>query len=273
MSAHYPGGASAPVDVITAWPDREKAAAIARATAGVSRVQPPVEAGGRARIRVLLADAPDSAAAERTVVRLRAALAGTPGTLVGGPTATAVDTAEAHRRDLLRVVPLALLVTLAVLVVLLRSLIAPLLLVATVVVSYGAALGLTWLVSRHLLGFPALGHDAILLGFVFLVALGVDYNIFLASRIREEIDRTGRHADGVLGGLALTGSVITGAGLVLAATFSALTVLPLVWAVQFGVLVALGVLLDTFLVRAVLVPALLLDVGPRAWWPSRPRAA
>ncbi|GGQ00004.1 MMPL family transporter [Streptosporangium pseudovulgare] len=272
VSAHFPAGASAPAEVLVRPADRGRAAAVAAGVTGVAAVRQDGAVGDLAGLRVTLADPPESAAAERTVERLRAALGGVPGALVGGQTATAVDTAAAQRHDLLLVVPLVLLVTLAVLVALLRSLVAPLLLTATVVLSFGAVLGLGWTVFHHLLGFPALGYDAILLGFVFLVALGVDYNIFLTGRIREETAVGGDHRRGVLRGLSLTGSVITGAGLILAATFSALTILPLVWAVQFGVLVALGVLLDTFAVRSVLVPALLLDLGPHSWWPVRPGA-
>ncbi|MCG5218882.1 MMPL family transporter [Streptosporangium soli] len=268
LSAHFPSGASAPADVITTVANRDGVAAIISATDGVSGIRPGNSLTDRVHLRVTLSDPPESAEAEQTIERLRAALGARPGTLVGGLTATQVDTTSAHVHDLWLVIPLVLLVIFIVLALLLRSLVAPLMLIGTVVLSFCAVLGLGWLIFDGLLGFGALGYDAILLGFVFLVALGVDYNIFLVSRIREETKATGEHRTGVLRGLALTGSVITGAGLVLAATFSALTVLPLVWAVQFGVIVAMGVLLDTFVVRSVMVPALLLDLGPRTWWPG-----
>jgi RND superfamily putative drug exporter len=137
-----------------------------------------------------------------------------------------------------------------------------------VVLSFLAALGATWLATDRLLGVPAFDHQLVLIGFVFLVALGIDYNIFLTTRVREEAGRLG-HRPGVLRGLAATGGVITSAGLVLAATFAVLTVLPATWAVQLAILVAVGVLLDTLVVRPVLVPALALDAGPSIWWPSR----
>ncbi|WP_283137647.1 MMPL family transporter [Rhizohabitans arisaemae] len=270
ISAHFPGGSTAPADVVTDAANADRVSKIAAATPGVARLLPAETLdGGVAHLRVILNDAPESDRAGETISRLRTAFEGIPGTRVGGITATQVDTAAAHRRDLTLVIPLALLVIFLVLVVLLRSLVAPLLLIVTVVLTFGAVLGAGWLLFDRVLGFPALGYDAILLGFVFLVALGVDYNIFMVGRIREETRRLGDPRTGVLRGLALTGSVITGAGLVLAATFSALTVLPLVWAVEFGVLVAFGVILDTFLVRSVLLPALMLDVGERFWWPSR----
>ncbi|GAA3124398.1 MMPL family transporter [Streptosporangium carneum] len=262
LSDHFPGGMSAPIEVIA---ESGHAARIAR-TPGVARIVSATPYGDRTRFRVAPTDPPESERAEQTVLRLREI----PGALVGGQSAQQLDTALAQQRDLRLVVPLALAVILVVLVLLLRSILAPLLLVATVVLSFGTALGAGWLIFDRILGLPALGFDAILLGFVFLVALGVDYNIFLVHRVREEVSRTGDHRRGVLSGLAHTGPVITGAGLVLAATFTALTVLPLVWAVEFGLIVAVGVLIDTFLVRSVLVPALLLDIGERVWWPSRP---
>ncbi|WP_371779938.1 MMPL family transporter [Streptosporangium subroseum] len=265
LSEHFPGGMSAPIEMIAESGQADRIAS----TPGVAQIISATPYGERTRFRVAPADPPESERAERTVLRLREI----PGALVGGQTAQQLDIGLTHRRDLRTVIPLALLVILIVLVVLLRSVLAPLLLAGSVVLSFGSALGAGWLVFDRLLGFPALGLDAILLGFVFLVALGVDYNIFLIHRIREEAGRTGDHRLGVLGGLARTGPVITGAGLVLAATFTALTVLPLVWAVEFGLIVAAGVLIDTFLVRSVLVPALLLDVGERVWWPWRGAAA
>src|SRR5262249_41288271 len=161
-----------------------------------------------------------------------------------------------------------LLVVFTILVVLLRAVVAPLLLMATVVLSYVATLGGAWLLIRHAFGFPAMDIQVMLLGFLFLVALGVDYNIFLVSRIREEAARQA-HEPAVRHALAVTGGVITSAGLVLAATFATLLVAPFVAFIEIGLTVALGVLLDTVLVRSVLVPALALDTGARFWWPSR----
>jgi RND superfamily putative drug exporter len=189
--------------------------------------------------------------------------------LVGGETAVQLDTERATDRDNWVVMPLILGVIFLILVALLRALVAPLLLVASVVLSYAAALGAAGLILTAL-GHPKLFSGVPLQTFLFLVALGVDYTIFLMTRAREEVGARG-HAQGVLHALAVTGGVITSAGL--AATFAALGVLPLVPSVQIGVIVAVGVLLDTFLVRSLLVPALAVRVGPRLWWPGRPARA
>ena len=166
------------------------------------------------------------------------------------------------------ILPLALIVVLVILAILLRSLLAPVLLVASVILSFFAALGTGIFFFEHVFGFPGVDPSLPLLAFVFLVALGIDYNIFLMARVREETLRYGTRT-GMLRGLAVTGAVITSAGIVLAGTFSALAVLPLVFLTEIGFIIAFGVLLDTFLVRSVLVPALGFDIGPRIWWPSR----
>ncbi|MFE6778608.1 MMPL family transporter [Streptomyces sp. NPDC057702] len=281
VSAHYPSGASDPATIVTRA-DGDQLARV-RATAadvpGVARVgeaEGPVRDGDHelATFPVTLKDAPDSAAAKDTVDALRHAVRAVDGAhaRVGGTTAQTLDTQRAADRDLTTVVPVVLLVVLAVLIWLLRSLVAPLLLLATVVVSYAAALGTSHLLFTHVLDFAAMDWSTPLMGFVFLVALGIDYNIFLMTRVREETARLG-HARGVLAGLTGTGGVITSAGVVLAATFAVFAVLPLVTMAQLGVLVGVGILLDTFLVRTVLVPALALDIGPAIWWPgplSRP---
>jgi putative drug exporter of the RND superfamily len=271
LAAHFPGGASAPVEVVARGAAGPAVVAAVAATSGVAQVLPATQAGDLVRVRVVLADPPDSASAERTVERLRSAVHDLPGAaaLVGGYTATQLDTANATRHDRNLVIPAVLALVVIVLALLLRSLVAPLLLVATVVLSFSAALGVCWLTFHYLIGFPALDDQALLLGFVFLVALGVDYNIFLVARVREETRALGDHRAGVLRGLAATGGVITGAGVVLAAAFTLLTIVPLVFAVEFGLLVAGGVLLDTIVVRALLVPALALDAGRFIWWPSR----
>ncbi|HEV8372250.1 MAG TPA: MMPL family transporter, partial [Actinomycetota bacterium] len=241
-----------------------------RATPGVAAVLPVTNAGGLMRVGVVLADPADSPAAERTIRRLRDAVHAISGAdaLVGGLTATNLDVATAARHDRAVVIPLVLAVVFVVLAVLLRALVAPLLLIATVVLSFLAALGATWLATDRLLGVAALDHQLVLIGFVFLVALGIDYNIFLMTRVREESRRAGTRA-GTLRGLAVTGGVITSAGIVLAATFAVLGVLPLVLLTQIGFVVAFGVLLDTLIVRSVLVPALAFDLDRRIWWPSR----
>jgi RND superfamily putative drug exporter len=191
-----------------------------------------------------------------------------PEALVGGVTATALDTNITAQRDLVTIIPLVLGVILVVLMLLLRSVLAPLLLVASVVLSYAAAMGVSALVFNHILGFPGADATVPLFGFVFLVALGVDYNIFLMSRVREESLKHGTRP-GILRGLGVTGGVITSAGVVLAATFAALGVIPIMFLVQLAFIVAFGVLLDTVLVRSLLVPALSYDLGERIWWPAR----
>jgi RND superfamily putative drug exporter len=187
---------------------------------------------------------------------------------VGGPTAEEYDFRQSAARDNLVIIPLALVVVLLILAVLLRALLAPLLLVASVILSFFAALGAGILVFDYVFDFPGINPSLPLLTFVFLVALGIDYNIFLMARVREETLTHGTR-QGMLRGLAVTGAVITSAGIVLAGTFSALAVLPLVFLTEIGFIIAFGVLLDTFLVRSVLVPALAFDLGPRIWWPSR----
>ncbi|MER5397180.1 MMPL family transporter [Streptomyces sp. NPDC002599] len=212
----------------------------------------------------------DSAAAKDTVERVRDAVHAVPGAdaKVGGGSAALLDMENAQTHDNYLVIPLVLVVVLLVLSVLLRALVAPLLLIGTVVLSLATALGVSALAFRHV--FDYAGEDVAfpLFVFVFLVALGIDYNIFLTTRIREEAGRHGTR-QGVVTGLATTGAVITSAGLVLAGTFAALGTLPIVGFAEIGFAVALGVLLDTFVVRSVLVTSLFLDVGPKVWWPNR----
>jgi putative drug exporter of the RND superfamily len=187
---------------------------------------------------------------------------------VGGGSAVNLDIQRASRHDTTLVVPLVLVVVLLILGVLLRAVVAPVLLVATVVLSFGAAMGVSALAFKYLFGFAGSDPAFPLWTFVFLVALGIDYNIFLMTRVHEEAKRHGTRR-GALVGLAATGGVITSAGVVLAGTFAALGTLPLVFVTEIGFAVAFGVLLDTFVVRSVLVTALNLDVGRRIWWPSR----
>ena len=225
--------------------------------------------GGRTLVNAELGDVYDSPAAFATVQRLRAAVHAVPDAdaLVGGQSAITLDVQDASRHDRNLIIPLVLLVILVVLAVLLRALVAPLLLIVTVVLSFAATLGVCALAFNHVFHFPGADPAFPLFAFIFLVALGIDYNIFLMTRVREETQRHGTR-DGVLRGLAVTGGVITSAGIVLASTFAVLGVLPLVFLAEVGFAVAFGVLLDTFLVRSVLVPALAHDIGGRIWWPS-----
>ncbi|MFD0691181.1 MMPL family transporter [Actinomadura fibrosa] len=266
LSAHYPGDESRPIEVVSeraATPGVLAAVARVPGVAGVGEPEPSVD-GRLTRTEVVLASSSGGAAADT----VRAVRASAPDALVGAGAAADLDLADAQAHDRRVVIPLVLGVVLLVLMVLLRALVAPLLVVATVVASYFAALGAAWLLFRHAFGFPALDVQVALMGFLFMVALGVDYNLFLVSRVREEAARSD-HRTGVLRGLGLTGGVISSAGLVLASTFGVLGLMPVTMMVQIGVLVTLGVLLDTFLVRSVIVPALALDVGRRFWWPGR----
>ncbi|MBC6461171.1 MMPL family transporter [Actinomadura sp. HBU206391] len=272
ISAHYPSGASDPATIVTSADRTAEVKAAASTVNGVARVEDGDRTtdGELAALSVVLKDVPDSQSAKDTIDELREAVHKVEGAgaLVGGTTAQTLDTERATDRDLTTVIPAVLAVVLLVLIWLLRALIGPLLLLATVVVSYFAALGASNLLFEHVFGFAGIDWSIPLLGFVFLVALGIDYNIFLMHRVREETGRIG-HTNGVLEGLTSTGGVITSAGIVLAATFAIFVGMPLVPMVQMGVLIGIGILLDTFLVRTVLVPALALDLGRWFWWPGR----
>ncbi|GGQ00182.1 putative membrane protein [Streptomyces virginiae] len=282
LARHFPGGSGNPAVVIADAGRAAEVRAAAERTEGVAAVVPVTAGGGRpggpgaplvvdGRVRwdVTLEASADSDAAKRTVQRLRERVHAVPGAdaLVGGYTAQQFDTQQTSARDRTVIVPIVLGIILLILVALLRSVLVPVLLVATVALNFLATLGVSALVFGHLLGFSGTDASVPLYGFVFLVALGVDYNIFLMSRVREETVRSGTR-EGVLRGLVTTGGVITSAGVVLAATFAALMVIPLAFLVQIAFIVAFGVLLDTLVVRSLLVPALIIDIGPRAWWPS-----
>ncbi len=191
--------------------------------------------------------------------------------LIGGTTATAIDTNDTGQRDLKVIIPLVLLVVWVILVILLRAILLPTLLITATVISFGTAMGVAALMFNHVFKFPGADASVPLYGFVFLVALGIDYTIFLMTRAREEARHIGTR-DGVLKSLAVTGGVITSAGIVLAATFSALAVIPLMIMIQLAFIVAFGVLIDTLIVRTLLVPGLVLDIGPKVWWPWRRQA-
>jgi len=270
LSRSFPAGSSAPTDVIVSDPSRVAAVASAvEGVDGVESVSPPVAEGERGvLVQATLEPPPYSTEAFDLVEPIRAAAdEAAPDTLVGGATAVEFDVREAAAWDSTVIPPIVLVVVLLILAVLLRSLLGPLLLVGTVVLSFLAALGVGYFAFEVIFDFPGSDPSLPLFAFVFLVALGVDYNIFLVARAREETFKHGTR-EGMLRALAVTGGVITSAGIVLAGTFSVLAVLPLVFLTEIGFVVAFGVLLDTFLVRSVLVPALGVSIGKRFWWPS-----
>ena len=270
LARHFPAGQGQPVTVIAKAANADQVRAAMAGTAGISQVADPVVKNDLVQLDGTLTDAPDSPAAQATVDRVREAVHGVDGAdaKVGGATAMLVDINAANRHDNRLIIPLVLLVVLVILGLLLRAIVAPLILIATVVLSFGAALGVSVLVFRHIFGFAGEDTSFPLFVFVFLVALGIDYNIFLMTRVREEALNHGTRR-GALIGLGATGGVITSAGIVLAGTFAALGSLPLVAFAEIGFAVAFGVLLDTLVVRSVLVTALNLDVGRHMWWPSK----
>ena len=294
LSRHFPGGAGSPVYVLAAENNLQSVAnqllgndgvasvsVVSKAspsgsapvtTAGIQPVgrpgtPPPAPTVDDGEVMLLATlTAADSDEAIETVRELRADLSGT--ARIGGTTATDLDTRTTTQHDRALIIPLVLAVILIILILLLRSLLAPVLLVATTALSFETAMGVAAVVFNHVLNLPGADPSVPLYGFVFLVALGIDYNIFLMTRVREEALEHGTR-EGMLRGLAVTGGVITSAGLVLAATFAALAVLPILFLLQIAFIVSFGVLLDTFVVRTLLVPALIQDIGPMVWWPSR----
>ncbi len=290
LAEHFPAGAVQPAVVIVAQDEIDAVVAAATDVEGVASATPytgatgapggaaggapgaaaadPVVVDGRVRVDVATQAPSDSQEAVDTVADLRDAVgAVAPDALVGGPAAQTLDTQVAGARDLRVIVPVVLTVILLILMLLLRSVVAGLLLMGANVLSFAAAIGVSAVVFDHVLDLPAADPVVPLYGFVFLVALGVDYSIFLMTRVREESAAVGTRA-GVVRGLAVTGGVITSAGLVLATTFAALSVIPLLFMAQLAFIVAFGVLLDTFVVRSLLVPGLVHDLGARTWWPS-----
>jgi putative drug exporter of the RND superfamily len=296
LGRHFPQGSGSPAVIVTDQDSLQAVATKALDTSGVSSVtvlassspsgsypvtragiQPlipgtragaPTVRNGKVLLEATLSKDPDSVAAQEVVRSLRTRVAGTGGAIVGGTTATAIDTnaAAVHDRDL--IIPVVLLVILIVLMLLLRSIVAPLLLIGSVVLSFSATLGISALVFNHVFKFVGADPAVPLYGFIFLVALGVDYNIFLMTRVREESVLHGSHG-GVVRGLVITGGVITSAGIVLAATFAALGVIPVLFLSQIAFIVGFGVLLDTIVVRSLLVPAISYDIGRAIWWPSK----
>ena len=267
LAESFPAGTTDPLQVVTgADPDEVRAAL--EDVDGVDSVRVTARDDGLAQLDAVPAARPGSDEARATVEAVRAAVADLPGTHVGGGDAEALDEAAASERDRWLLLPLILGLVLVALLVLLRSVVAPLVLVATVVATYAAAMGVSWWLFTGVLGFAAMDVGVPLLAFLFLVALGVDYNIFLVTRAREEAAGHGTR-EGMLRALTATGGVITSAGVLLAAVFAVLGVLPLVVLAQLGTVIFVGVLLDTLVVRTVLVPALALALGDRFWWPRR----
>jgi RND superfamily putative drug exporter len=267
LAESFPAGSVDPTIVLTRT-DAGAVLAAARQSPGVASATAGPSSDDLARIDVVLDATAGTGRAESAVRDLRASLASYDETWVGGSEAEALDEAEAASRDRALLIPLILGLVLVGLVLLLRSVVAPLLLVATVVGTFFAALGASWWIYTGVFGFAAMDVGVPLLAFLFLVALGVDYNIFLVTRALQESRRHGVR-EGMLRGLTATGGVITSAGILLAAVFAVLGVLPLVVLAQLGIVIFVGVLLDTLLVRTVLVPALSLVLGERFWWPRR----
>ncbi|KIP92246.1 membrane protein [Microbacterium sp. MEJ108Y] len=296
LGEHFPGGSGSPVYVVVAEDRLQDAADVLLADDGIDGVSvtaadspsgaatvtedglvavgppgapvpEPTVVDGEVLLQGTLTDAADSDAAAATVRELRVELHELDA-LVGGVTATAIDTNDASIHDRNLIIPVVLVVIMLILMLLLRSILAPVLLIITTVLSFGTAMGVSALMFNGVFGFPGADPAVPLYGFVFLVALGIDYNIFLMTRVREESLEHGTR-EGVLRGLSITGGVITSAGLVLAATFAALSVIPILFLAQLAFIVAFGVLLDTFVVRSLLVPALAYDLGRVIWWPSK----
>lgn len=269
---HFPAGQSNPTTVVARTEAAARVDAAIRGAQGVeSSRQTGASDGGLTRWQVVLDGDPASAEAFDAVRALRANVHAVPDAqaLVGGTDAATLDSRDAARGDLIRIVPLILAVVLFVLFVLLRAVLAPLLLITATTISSLAAIGAGAWLSTTVFGFPGLDTSVLLFSFLFLVALGVDYTIFLVTRVREETNRLGTR-QGIVRGVSLTGGVITSAGIVLAAVFAVLGVLPLITLTQVGITVGIGILLDTFVVRTIVIPALFTMVGPRVWWPALP---
>jgi RND superfamily putative drug exporter len=276
LGKHFDAGSGTPVQILTPVAQADqvvqtalKVDGIGAASASPAPGVPPKVVDGKVLVQATLKVPADSPEATKVVKHLRSSLdAVSPDILVGGNTAINLDVLDAAQRDLRVIIPTILAVIFVVLMLLLRSLVAAVLLVIANVLSFGATLGVSALMFNHVFKFPGADPGIPLYAFVFLVALGIDYSIFLMTRVREESQEHGTRP-GILVGLAVTGGVITSAGVVLAATFSALAVLPILFLAQIAFMVAFGVLLDTTVVRSLLVPSLAYDIGPRTWWPSK----
>ncbi|MSW01824.1 MAG: MMPL family transporter [Actinobacteria bacterium] len=280
---HFPGGEGDPTQVVVSADKIDAVTTALTGAPGVSTITPMMDGlpipgkpapaikivNNRAILNVTLDKAPDSVEAGNDVPELRRLAKAVDSTaLVGGTSAVYYDVRQANNRDNKTIIPIILLVITIILGLLLRSIISAIVLLGTVVLSYFATLGVCALVFNHVFGFAGGDNSFPLFAFIFLVALGIDYNIFLMSRVREESQKIGTRA-GVIKGVTVTGAVITSAGIVLAATFAVLGLLPLVPLAELGFAVAFGVLLDTIIVRSILVPALVHEIGPKIWWPSK----
>ncbi|GAA1107134.1 MMPL family transporter [Kribbella jejuensis] len=276
LAKHFDAGSGTPVEILTPAAQADqvvqtavKVDGVGAASASVAPGVPPKVVDGKVLVQATLKIRADSPAATKVVKHLRTELDKvSPDILVGGNTAINLDVLDAAQRDLRVIIPTILAVIFVVLMLLLRSLVAAVLLVIANVLSFGATVGVSALMFNHVFKFPGADPGIPLYAFVFLVALGIDYSIFLMTRVREESHAQGTRP-GILIGLAVTGGVITSAGVVLAATFSALAVLPILFLVQIAFMVAFGVLLDTTVVRSLLVPSLAHDIGRKVWWPSK----
>ncbi|MEY4993520.1 MAG: hypothetical protein RIS82_642, partial [Actinomycetota bacterium] len=266
----FPAGSTSPTIVVSNLDQADAVIAAAEKVDGVASAAVTVSNSEIARIDVVLEGAAQSEEANASIVALREAVHAVDGAdaLVGGQDAQALEVKEAYAHDQLIVIPLILLLVFVVLVLLLRAIVAPVLLLVTVVASFFASMGAGWFLFVNVFGFPALDLSVFLYSFLFLVALGVDYNIFLVTRAKEEAEHIGTK-QGMIKALSSTGGVITSAGILLAAVFAVLGVLPLVALAQIGVIVCIGVLLDTLLVRTVIVPALAFMTKKTFFWPSK----
>ena len=283
LETHFPGGEGDPTQVVVDVNKIDAVSAAIKNAPGVTEVSPMLDGmeitgqptpemkivNGRAILNVTLDKVPDSVEAGNDITKIRELAKGADSTaLVGGTSAVYFDVRTANDRDNKTIIPIILLVITLILGLLLRSILSAVVLLGTVVLSYFATLGVCALVFNHVFGFAGGDNSFPLFAFIFLVALGIDYNIFLMTRVREESAKIGTRA-GVIKGVTVTGAVITSAGIVLAATFAVLGLLPLVPLAQLGFAVAFGVLLDTIIVRSILVPALVHEIGPKTWWPSK----
>ena len=273
LAEAFPAGETSPAIVIVNKGYEDEVAAAAKTVSGVAEVTIGDSNSDITKIDVVL-DAESQSEAAYTIIRdLRSELRAIDGAgaLVGGLDAQRLDVKDTYASDQLTVIPLILLLVFLVLVVLLRSLVAPILLLLTVVASFFSAIGAAWLLFVNVFGLPALDLSVFLFSFLFLVALGIDYNIFLVTRAKEEAEKLGLR-EGMIKALASTGGVITSAGILLAAVFAVLGVLPLIALYQIGIIVGIGVLLDTLLVRTVIVPSLAFITGKYFWWPNHKKA-
>ena len=278
LETHFPGGQGDPTQVVVSKDKLDELAMRLSSAPGVTNVSPQMDpanpsvvhvVGGKAILNLTLNKAPDSVEAGNDIPKIRQiAHATDASSLVGGTSAVYFDVRTANNRDNKTIIPIILFVITLILGLLLRSIISAIVLLGTVVLSYFATLGVCALVFNHVFGFAGGDNSFPLFAFIFLVALGIDYNIFLMTRVREESQKIGTRA-GVIKGVTVTGAVITSAGVVLAATFAVLGLLPLVPLAELGFAVAFGVLLDTIIVRSILVPALVHEIGPKIWWPSK----